>query len=467
MPAPALTQGAELIARWRFDLPLWWADNLAIDPHPWQAEVNEALSDPRVHRAAYVAPRGAGKTLEDAAIALHHLTTNADSVVVAIVPVFRQAESLLDELRRLWLTSPTLPKLFPSWRVEADGIATGQPGWRLILASSSRGEWLEGAHSIGPALVLIDEARTLPDSHFDSLQGILTTPGSRLVVSSVAGRPSGFLYRSLHGDRWFWDRVLTFTAAEIPHLHETAERERKRLGADDPLYAQQWESRFVDVAQTVLFSAEMIEPLIGFDAHADERFHAGGARDRILGVDPSGRGSDDTALVLRAGKNIEHLGLLPTVANEMALVEMVSLEARRHRADQVVIDEIGLGGPIAARLEQRLEPRPTIPVLRFNASAAARDREAYASLKTETLIGLRRLMIDEAIGFPSREDSTHIDRLVRELCGFSLIEAPGGRVRVEDPADSPDLADALIASYVFDPAAIEPGIAVVADLPGL
>src|SRR6266508_2889657 len=112
MPAPALSAAGELVARWRFDLPLWWADNLAIEPHPWQGEVLEALSDPRVHRLAYVAPRGAGKTTADAAIILHHMTTVADSVTLAIVPVFRQAESLRDELRRLWFTSPTLPKLF-------------------------------------------------------------------------------------------------------------------------------------------------------------------------------------------------------------------------------------------------------------------------------------------------------------------------------------------------------------------
>ncbi len=431
--------------------PLLWMSTFypGITLRPTQLEVFKAFEDPTVRKVATVEPRGNGKTLESALLELWHLTSNADSLVYSVAGFRRQLESLVQEFRVLWSTGSRLRSLFPTLTITNEGISIA-PGWRAVFATATQPENLEGAHSRGPSWVGIDESKSLPDAHLQSLLGIITSPerGDRLFATGTAGDPRGWFYQAWHGERHFWDRTFIFRASDIPHLKAAYREQVARVGAEDPIVRQQLQSEFVQLREYGVFEPVLLERAIGLDVNALDEY---APRFRRVGWDPA-RTTDSSVLCTMVGANVLRWDTL--IAGDFMEEQIPSVVSHIHkfRINQVGVDTTGIGRGVFERLRQVLDGEDVF-VKAFVSGARALDPERHANQKTAMVISIRNLLLDGRLGLPSMtgDQAANVERFIEEAAGVRLVEVGNGSVRSVDPQPSPDFFDAfLIAASLRD-----------------
>lgn len=266
------------------------------------------------------------------------------------------------------------------------------------------------------------------------------------------------------GGREQWDARLKVPATSIPRLARHLASERRTLGDSDPFLRQQYLCEFSSVVSSGLFDVETIEKALGRnpDDEAEVMPGFGGpTRRRVMGIDFAAR-VDDTCISYLVGRTFTRFELLPH-GDEMGQVARIMIAIGKFRPQEVVVDEIGVGGAVVSRLAEILRDDPRkIRVTRYNAAKAARRNDLFSNAKTEISVGARKALIDGTLGLPSREsDPPLVDRLVKEMLGVQLVERPDGRSRVQDPPDSPDVWDAALCALAGGESEVEvrkPGV---------
>jgi hypothetical protein len=430
--------------------PNLWARTVfppALHPNEWQTEFLEHFRDPATNRAALRGARGCGKSTVLAMLYLWRATTRPGTLTIASTAVERQMRlGLWAEIRRLWAASDLLRRLYPNWEILVDRIETGDPSWRAINFSSDSPFNIEGAHGRSVA-IFIDEARSLADSFYTSLQGIMTGDNSLLVAAGTAGPPRGWWYRVFaDGTRDPYGVKFTVRADSVPELRERYERERGRLGESDPIFRQEWEAEFSEGSEWSAFTLAGIEACLDHDPDAPNRLilshrgnllHIGGKPAPLtLGCDVARTGDSNVVALIR-GKVVAGFRELPH-GETMATAGRIVALARDLGASNVGIDRVGLGDGIYGRVAEILGPlgRSVTP---FVANERAYDDARYANRKTEVAGEMRQAMERGQLGLPRS------DRLVREMLAVQLKQTSRGAVKIEDPpGESPDYLDAVL-----------------------
>ena len=445
-----------ILARWREDPLLFCHDVFPPGewPREWQTGYLDSLANRDLRRVAARVCRDGGKSRALAYAALHHLCTNPDSLVLIVAPIQRQVRtSIWTEIKILWQASDVLRGLFPEWQLlDSEMRVPDRAGWRMIGVSSDDPGNLEGFH--GKLLLLIvDEAQALPDGHWTGLQG--TNP-SRVLLGGRGGRPEGFLYRVFaHDGRERFDKLFTITGEMIPRLRDVVARERARLGSGDSQFRAQWLCEFVASAVEGLYDLGTIDPCLGWNPDDRDTVTLNGVplfgvpRRRVMALDPA-RSGDSCVLCYSRGRVIERFEILPH-APEMQTAGATIQRIHQYRPQEFVGDTIGLGAGIFSRIQEVLEAERFETVCTpFNASERASDNERFYNKKTEVAVGIRKLLQERELGLPRDE------RLVRELLGMSLRMMSNGRMKLEDPKDSPDFFDAMLMAV--SPRVVEPDV---------
>jgi hypothetical protein len=431
--APAVRNSADLVNLWRDDVTAWAADVLHEPPREWQPGVLELV---RANTwMAIAACRKAGKTRLAAIIALWWLTTRADSMVVTIAPVWSQVvQALWAEIRHVWIHS-TLPILFPSWSVLTHEIQTPYPKWRAMGFTSADPANLEGRHGgAGGALVILDESKGIGEDFFNSVQGMLddTSSESMLLAIGTPGPPIGFFFRAFGVDRPLWSHQIRVRSCDIPRLAARYEKQLARLGADNPWFRQQEMAEFSGAGERTIIPLEAIERAINRQFQPDPTWT------RHAGLDPAGRGDDESVLSLRWGPVlVEQLGWQGWP--EMRSASYAVQRARAFGAADLTVDAPGLGGPIADRCDELSAGQ--IRVRRWNPGAAPRDKERFANAKVENAFALRERFMDDEISIPN--DAL----LISQLAAWQWDTNSRGKTVLIDPEDSPDYADSALVAF--------------------
>lgn len=457
MTTDSENRAAALLESWRADVALFWRDTLTESQwaREWQVAALEDVNNPANKRIAIATAREGGKSRLEAMVGLHHLCTRPGSTVLAVAPIQRQASSAVwNEVEVLWAASAVLRGLFPHWRIRAAEIDTGVPGWRMATLASDNASALEGWHS-PDMLILIDESQSLPDGHWSSLQGV--NP-SRLIACGTGGDDSGWFAEAFGHMKWLWDVTRKVTVLDMPRLREAYLREKKRLGEGSPVLRRMWLAEFCSASEYSIFEESLLKRARGRDLNR----HTYMLGDQpppipevVLGIDPArgGPDGDDCAVALLRGMNVERIWTLPP-GDEMLLASEIVAEVCRSGAGTVAIEVGGLGHGVYARVRELLRGRRAT-VSAYNGSERSVHDANAANLKAEVVLRLRTLLLEGAIGLPSEAES--FDRLSNELMGLRLVTTKDGRVRIQDPARSPDYADAMLAalsSVVISPGAV-------------
>ena len=162
----------------------------------------------------------------------------------------------------------------------------------------------------------------------------------------------------------------------------------------------------------------------------------------VVSCDPAEHGDDKSVIYVFKGKKViefkvtEKKELMETAGNIMALW-------RKHNADLIVIDDIGVGAGVRSRLRE-LIPIASM-ILPINTGRAANDKVRYGRLRDEIWMSAAQDFRDGYVSIPKD------DNLVEDLAAFTYSLNSKGQVLVEKKKKikellgrSPDRGDAFV-----------------------
>lgn len=401
------------------------------DGSPYQDEILSAVSNsPRV---AIVSGHGCGKSRTLAALALWWLVTRPYSRVAIVAPQFdRQIRGVLfAEIRKLVRRAKkALPVTVQSGVVVVNGYGAE---WQIAGLPATEPSRLEGQHSDGGLLLVLDETKGVNQEVFDALQGALTGgDDSRLVVASTPGGVSGPFYRACADNRGFWKVIrLSSEDSSIVSPQWVADRAAE-WGPESALFATRVQGVFADAGEGQLFSLSLLE------AATARTIEGNGAIKLGVDVARSVAGDQNAVCVVNNGR-VERFSLWRS-PDLMATVQRVVHEATGAKPNRIYVDEGGVGGGVVDRLRQL-----RLPVEAVNFGGAAIDSARFKNKRAELYWTLRELLEAGTVSLPDD------DELITDLAAIRFTFDQAGKVLIE-PKDearrrlgrSPDRADALV-----------------------
>lgn len=454
---------------------------------PYQLEALQSLADN--HRFALRGPRGLGKTTTAALAVLWFALTREylglDWKVLTTAGVARHL------LRALW---PEIHKWAP--RIRGGLYLPPVPEKQLLTASlqmrhgqayyavARNPDLIEGAHA-DEILILIDEAKSVPEPIWDALEGALTgEEGQYALALSTPGAPAGRFYE-IHSGRhadWSHRHVTRDEAIAAKRISKKwADARAASWGVTSALYRQQVEGAFAADDENAIIPLSWVEA-------AFERWHAwrDAGRPAVLGaVDPSHEhyaawveagspvdagawsygvdvatsGSDKTVVAHRHGQHITRFDFEATGDTMETVGKMQALIPDDRKLERwSVVDVAGVGTGVADRLDE-LGYR----VKRYvgAASTTATDESGefgFNNTRSAAYWHLRELLSPnrppaDAIMLPPKQE------LLADLTTptWRIITGSPPKIAIETKDDlvkrlgrSPDFGDATVMAYWLD-----------------
>jgi hypothetical protein len=436
---------------------------------PYQLDALDELAEHS--RLALRGPRGMGKTTI-AAFAVHWFARTREALgldwkILTTAGVYRHLYRALWPEVHKW--APRFSGLYAPLREDKELLTASihMRHGQAFGAVAKHPDMIESAHA-DELLILIDEAKSVPESIWDALEGSLTGESGQYVLAlSTPGAPAGRFYQIHQGrlDGWKARHVTPAEAVAAGRVSASSiERRGKYWGTDSALYRQQVLGDFAADDEHAVIPLSWVEAAMErWETWRDElgRPELDGAPS--YGVDVATTGADKSVIARRVG--IHTVELAYTSGNSvMGVVGKAQGFIRKaHRASAlVVVDNIGVGSGVASRLDE-LGYR----VMRYTGSAATSrrttDREfGFNNTRTAAYWHLRELLDPETgagIMLPPHE------QLTADLTTPKLLEPLTGsppKLRMERKEDlvarlgrSPDFGDAVVMAYWADVAHTE------------
>jgi hypothetical protein len=308
-------------------------------------------------------PRQAGKNQLAATLVTALLLAHArrGGSIVICAPTFRpQAAISLERTRAILEPAARRAGILP--RFDDARIRCGNA--EAIFLSAS-GQAQVAGHTASIAL-FADEAQDIDSDWFDrQFRPMAASTGAPALLFGTPWDGESLLERAIArgAGRTAAGVPLHFTvtwqevAREVPIYGQYVERERQRLGAQNPLYLSQYEL-IASRATARLLNEEALQRIQGGHPMlpgplAGERY--------VGGLDPAGQGDDATVLVigrLQPGQRLEVVAFERWRGGDLAgFAPRVAGIAAHWGLERLAIDATGLGQPLAAALEPLLGRR--------------------------------------------------------------------------------------------------------------
>lgn len=441
--------------------------SVVIDPQ--QARIlNAAATHDRV---AVRTGRGVGKTA-GAAILIHWwLSTRYPAMVVTSAGTWNHLEDKLWPEVRLWGRHWIMAE---SYEYQQMGIYHRQDpdGMRAVAASSDRPENVEGYHS-PHLLLLIDEAKAMPDEIFAALLASLTTDtegesGGEQKVVALSTPPlskQGWFAQVSSSSEW---NVVHISGLDSPRVSQSYVNEiLSTYGESSPEYQS-----YV-LGQIPETTTETVIPLSWFES-AQELSPCSkkkSTRRPVITVDVAREGDDLSVFGLFDLSSFDLVRFEDGAPGWLAHADLMKVTGRCVQAlklhpdsSHICIDDTGLGGGVTDRLRELqfsggFPSSCTIVPVKFGGKASRADR--FKQKKDELWWAAREAIRQGKIALPDDDhirswrcprgsdfklqatsalyeydSSDHIDILDRRV---------SGRERTKSlPAKSPDIAHAFI-----------------------
>lgn len=429
----------------------------------YQEEALSQLHQSSLSRVAQYGPHGLGKTTSGALAIIHFsLTRDGDDwKAPTTASVWRQLEQYLWPEVHKWWSKVRWSKLGldPQRDIELlDMEIKGQTGSAFAVASNDPAK-IEGAHA-DHVLYVYDEAKAIPANTFDASEGAFSGAGEGsnreahgLAFSTPAepvGRFADICHRKDGYEDWTVIHVNLERAVAAGRVSaEWAERRRKQWGEGSALYANRVLGEFA------ASDTDSVIPLAWVDA-AQERWRfrmrsMQAGNDELgaltaIGVDVADTGVDKTVLALRYGDFIDVLRRYDTGDTMMTTGRVNGAWSSGDRRSFVVVDSIGIGAGVVARLRELEREKPANQrrqVYGFNASSGSKRKDrtgefGFVNLRSEAIWGLRE-MLDPAFGatlcLPVAESDELNALLVGDLTAPKWWVTSGGKIAVESKDD--------------------------------
>jgi hypothetical protein len=211
---------------------------LQLESYQWAENIFHDL-DRRGAAVAVKAANGSGKTQFVAAPAcLWHAAIFPRSLAIVTSGTFRQVKE------QLFPAVHSHAHKFRGWTFN-DCEVIAHNGSRILGFSTDEAGRFEGWHNEN-LLIVLDEAKTIPDSIFESVERCQPT---RLLLLSSPGGCSGFFYEAFKSRRKFFQQH-TVTAYDCPHISAAWIAEQiEKYGPDHPLIRSMVHGEFMSMGE--------------------------------------------------------------------------------------------------------------------------------------------------------------------------------------------------------------------------
>lgn len=410
--------------------------------------------------------------------------------IVTTASNFRQVKTILwPYIRRLHSQHKLPGKLNQvDWYVDNILIADG------FSAADKDEDAVRGIHNLGRVMVMVDEGGGISKSLGRALNGLLTTPDDRIIVS---GNPP-----TDQTDTWFeeianspeWNVIHVpytatpnFTGEVTPmckrcpprvephtiskHLTsvEFVRAVKAQYSEDDPYVQAALYARFPsgNTAKAIPMSwLEKAVPMKGIEDHEwlEKSKRTG---EITLGIDIASDGGDEFVIAKRDGWNGSIIHRSSGKANENAVEvagvclthirDAVALHEQRelNRHVKVKIDAIGVGWGVVSILKEWVkEQRLRAEIIGVNVAEKALAPQRFKNQRSELWWNLRELLQGDEVDVTLDID----DQTLRQLNSPAYSTDTAGRIIIESKKDmkdrgtsSPDRAEALLLAFYQPP----------------
>lgn len=432
---------------------IWFIKNvLKVEKiEPWQLEELEAL-DAGETKLSIRSGHGVGKTAFCSWNALHFLLFRDDVKIIVTSPSLKQlTDGLIPELQK-WIAR--LPKWMAMQLEITSDRCTRKPNNKnnfisFRTARKENPEALAGVHAES-VLIIVDEASGVDEVIYETGQGALSTVGAIAILIGNPTKPSGFFYQTHNelSDLWRTKKVSCSESSRV--TEDYIKSQERTYGRDSREFKVRVLGEFPDSGENAVIPRRYVESAIGRDIQSP----AGGVQSVVWGLDP-GRGGDPSGFIARNDRailEIEEYRLDDSMKLVGEIKHRWDTTPSRYRPVEIYVDAIGLGGPIADRLEEL-----GLPIVQVNVSEVAAMTDRYVRLRDELWYNVRHWFEPMDVRCPTKDEMPLIEKMVHELASVESEIMSNGKLQVESKeklkrrgVKSPNLADALCLTFAGD-----------------
>lgn len=401
---------------------------LSIQSYDWAEKIFHAL-DRRGAAVACKAANGSGKTQFVAAPAcLWHAAIFPRSLAIVTSGTFRQVKE------QLFPAVHAHAHRFRGWTFNETEIVSHH-GSRILGFSTDEAGRFEGWHNEN-LLIVLDEAKTIPDSIFESVERCQPT---RLLLLSSPGGCSGFFFDAFNSKRKFFSQH-TVTAYDCPHISaEWIAEQIEKYGPDHPLIRSMVHGEFMSMGEDgAVVPLAFVERCLASPPALVKNA-------QVQAFCDFAAGGDQNVLALRRGNKVELVACWREKDTMKAVGKFIQLFREQNlQAQDIAADEGGLGIVMCDRLAKN-----GWRVRRVNNGATADNADAYANKGAEIWFEGRTKIERQQVILPNDRE------LVAQLTSRLGWPNSKGKLELESKQamrarglSSPDRADAVVGAMM-------------------
>lgn len=398
-----------------------------------QIAVMNAIS--KHNRVSVKSGHGIGKTAMLSFVCIWFLMTRPHCKIPMTAPTQHQLHDILMPEISKWIYKANLGQYIECTKTK-NYIKGYEDTWFSVARSCRVPENLQGFHA-EELLFIIDEASGVPNEIMEVIEGALTTPKAKLIMTGNPTKIEGTFFNSFHRDRHFYE-VFTFSSEDSARVSKDYIEKMARYGKDTDLYRVRVKGEFPKSEPDTFIKLDLVENAV-LRSIEEKWEHI------EIGIDPARYGDDESVIVWRKGLEIQpvmaFLGINTVrLTGETAhLINQIRKEGYTKKI-AVKIDDTGVGGGVTDQL-QELKTQLNIDVIPVinNATPSNADYKDYGS----QIWGEMK----EALNTISIKDDND---LIAQLTTRKYKIEPDGKIKLERKEDmkkrklpSPDRADAL------------------------
>lgn len=299
-----------------------------------------------------VSGHGVGKSATIAWIIFHYLFSIENCNIACTAPSKEQMFGVLWKEASLWHIRMKNEEIKSWFRITSDKIVVqgrDQIWWaRARTASKDKPEGLSGVHSITGVLLLVDEASGVDDIVFENALGSLTNDNYVFVMISNGTKDTGLFYRSHNNeDEMDMYQHLQFSSEESPVVERSfCQKILKKAGGnkDHDLYRVRVQGKFPKKGS---MDNKNWMPLVHkscLNEVDDNPHYEWDPEKTVMGIDPAGKGQDETVWMLRDNFRCKIIGW-EEISNDLSIARQTWALLRYYKiiGCPIVIDNFGVG----------------------------------------------------------------------------------------------------------------------------
>lgn len=432
------------------------------------------------NRTAVRSCHGIGKSFISANIALQFLYTFKPSIVISTAPTFRQVEKVIwKEIRRSFYN--TKYDLGGYLQDGAPNLQIIKDQWYAMGFTTSDGDKFQGLHAEN-ILVIVDEAAGVTESMFESIEGLMTSSNSRLLLIGNPTSVTGTFKKAFSEPGWNRINVSAFDTPNFKYhglveedfingnWQEKFEIKNKRIPMPNLVTPMWVHDKLVRYGEKSTYwktrvkgdfdeeGTDSLIPLSWVEAAYNRNDDLPEEGIKAMGLDVAEMGRDTSNLYLRHGRK----SIYGKQYAKMKLMELSGLVLSEYiitQADVVNVDSIGIGSGVEGRLEEM-----GVKTHRINSSESpggldtidpedSNKRKFYNKRAQLYWYFREQLDIENAFAIGLLED----DELTEEIMATKYKFTSSGKIQIIPKADikkaigrSPDKLDSVVMAFASD-----------------